>query len=99
MESSLINDDQVTASSEFDERHAAFHGRLNFKKGKGKAGGWSAATNDDSQWLQIAFPSYTKITGFATQGRNSPEYEQWVTKYELQYSDDGETFQYYPKVK
>ena len=64
MESGLINDDQITASSEFDERHAAFHGRLNFKEGKGKVGGWSAATNDDSQWLQIAFPQLHKNNRF-----------------------------------
>jgi len=35
-----------------------------------------------------------KVTRVATQGRYSV-YNQWVTKYKLQYSDDGVNFQYY----
>ena len=34
-----------------------------------------------------------EVTRLATQGRNG--YSQWVTKYKLQYSDDGVNFQYY----
>jgi len=34
------------------------------------------------------------VTRVATQGRNAA-YSQWVTKYKLQYSDDGVNFQYY----
>ena len=93
MESGLIQDAQITSSSQWDDNHAAKQGRLNFQAGGGKAGGWSARTNDGSQWIQVALPSYTKITGFSTQGRN--RYNQWVTKYKLQYSDDGVTFHYY----
>ena len=37
---------------------------------------------------------HTKVTRVATQGRNAA-YSQWVTKYKLQYSDDGVNFQYY----
>ena len=36
---------------------------------------------------------YTKITQFATQGRNA--FNQWVTQYKLEYSEDGVTFHYY----
>ena len=96
MESGVIKDNQITASSQWDANHAAIQGRLNFKAGGGKAGSWSARRNDGSQWIQIALPIYTKITHFATQGRNA--YQQWVTKYELQYSDDGVTFQYYQEA-
>ena len=105
MESRFIKDSQITASSEWDVNHAAIQARLNFKAGGGKQGGWSARSNDAYQWIQVALSSYTKLTGIATQGRNAA-YSQWVTKYQLQYSDDGVNFHYYkapgqssPKVK
>ncbi|XP_058960030.2 uncharacterized protein [Pocillopora verrucosa] len=93
MESGAILDAQITASSEFDGNHAATQGRLNFLAVPGKAGSWSARTNDASQWIQVKLPGYTKITQFATQGRNA--FNQWVTKYKLEYSEDGVTFHYY----
>ena len=104
METHLIKDAQITASSEWDSNHAAIQARLNFKEGGGKRGAWSALSSDSNQWLQVALGSYTKLTGIATQGRNGAN--EWVTKYQLQYSDDGVNFQYYkeagqrsPKVK
>ena len=93
MESGDIVDAQITASSEFDGNHAAKQGRLNFQAVPGKAGSWSARTNDVNQWIQIKLPGYTKITRFATQGRNA--FNQWVTQYKLEYSEDGVTFHYY----
>ncbi|XP_022782671.1 uncharacterized protein LOC111323557 [Stylophora pistillata] len=93
MESGDIVDAQITASSEWDGNHAARQGRLKFQAVPGKAGSWSARRNDVSQWIQIKLSGYTKITQFATQGRNA--YNQWVTKYKLQYSEDGVTFRYY----
>ena len=104
MENRLIKDAQITASSEYDSNHTAFQARLNFKAGGGKAGGWSARSNDANQWIQVALGNSTDLTGIATQGRNGNN--QWVTKYQLQYSDDGVNFDYYqapgqssPKVK
>ena len=104
MENRLIKDAQITASSEWDSNHAAIQGRLNFKAGGGKHGAWSARSNDANQWIQVALGSYTKLTGIATQGRNGAN--QWITTYELQYSDDGMNLHYYkvpgqisPKVK
>jgi len=104
MESGFIKDFQITASSQNDANHAAIQGRLNFKAGGGKRGGWSTFWNNANQWIQVALGSYTKLTSIATQGRNG--HSQWVTKYKLQYSDDGVNFHYYkdpgqssPKVK
>ena len=105
MENRRIKDAQITASSEFHPNYAAIQGRLNFKAGGGKQGGWSSRSNDANQWIQVALSSYTKLTGIATQGRNGHS-RQWVTKYQLQYSNDGVSFHYYkepgqssPKVK
>ena len=104
MESHIIKDAQITASSEWNSNHAAIQARLNFKEGGRKRGAWSARSNNANQWIQVALWSYTKLTGIATQGRNGAN--EWVTKYQLQYSDDGVNFQYYkeagqrsPKVK
>ena len=104
METRLINDAQITASSEYSSNHAAIQARLNFKTGGGKQGAWSASSNDANQWIQVALASYTTLTGIATQGRNGAN--QWVTEYQLQYSDDGVNFRYYkalcetlPKVR
>ena len=91
MENGKIKDKQIKASSSLtrrDENHAAKQGRLNFK------GSWSASTNDVNQWLQIDLLNYnTTVTRVATQGKNGKR--EWVTKYKLQYSDDGEKFQFY----
>ena len=88
MENSAILDEQITASSQLNSNHAPFHGRLHFQKS------WIAGTMDLHQWLQVDLVSqYTKVTRVATQGRN--DFDQWVTKYKLTYSDDGVNFQYY----
>ena len=104
MENRFIKDAQITASSQCDSNHAAIQARLNFQAGGGKTGAWSARSNDANQWIQVALKSYIKLTAIATQGRNG--HSQWVTKYQLQYSDDGVNFHYYkdpgqssPKVK
>ena len=93
MEDETITDAQVSASTRLDDNHSPSQARLNFKEVGRKAGGWSALRNDVNQWLQVTLGSYTRVTRVATQGRNG--YDQWVTKYELQYSDDGVTFQIY----
>ena len=94
MENGVISDGQISASSQWDANHAAIQGRLHFEAGRGKAGGWSARSNDANQWLQVDLGcENTAVTKVATQGRNA--YGQWVTKYMLQYSNDGVTFQYY----
>ena len=93
MESHLVKDSQITASSEWDANHAAIQARLNFLAGGGKAGGWSARHNNAGQWLQIDLASYQKVTWIVTQGRNG--HNQWVTKYRLQYSDGGLHYRFY----
>ena len=104
MESGAISDSQISASSEahIDANHAAIQGRLNFQETSVKAGAWVAATDDVNQWLQVDLGNQlTKVTRVATQGRNQSSqwpweaHSQWVTKYKLQYSNDGVNFQYY----
>ena len=94
MENGAISDGQISASSQLDASHAVTQARLRFKATAGKAGSWSARNNDLNQWLQIDLGiRHTHVTLVATQGRN--DFLQWVTKYKLQYSNDGVNFQYY----
>ena len=96
MENGAISDGQISASSEYDSNYAAHQGRLNFTENGSKMGAWAARQSDLNQWLQIdLLNNKTIVTRVATQGRNSVSYSEWVTKYKLQYSDDGVTFQYY----
>ena len=95
MQNGEIVDTQISSSSSMDEAHAASRGRLHLNATSGKAGAWSAGRNDNSQWLQVDLRNNNvRVTGVATQGRNG-RYAQWVTKYKLQFSDDGVNFQFY----
>ena len=94
MESGLVTKQQMTAYSSYDTNHGPSNARLNLAAARGKTGAWSAGANDENQWLQVDFLRNVKITTFATQGRQ--DYDQWVTKYKLAYSEDGSsTFQTY----
>ena len=95
MENNEILDKKITSSSEVDGVHAAIQGRLHFQATPGKAGSWSADSEDLTPWLQVDLNiRNTRVTGVATQGRNGP-FAQWVTEYKLQYSNDGISFIYY----
>ena len=46
-----------------------------------------------NQWLQVDIGYNSRVTGVATQGMNGNN--QWVSKYRIQYSSDGVTFEFY----
>jgi len=105
MASGEILDKKITASSEL-KAHAAHQGRLNFQEVDNgslrKAGSWAALENDQHQWLQVELlKEESVVTSVATQGRNrhlgwfGGSHSQWITKYKLQYSNNGANFQYY----
>ncbi|XP_074628765.1 discoidin, CUB and LCCL domain-containing protein 2-like isoform X2 [Acropora palmata] len=105
MASGEILDKKITASSEL-KAHAAHQGRLNFQEFDNgslrKAGSWAALANDQHQWLQVELLKEESVgTSVATQGRNrhlgwfGGSHSQWITKYKLQYSNNGANFQYY----
>ena len=93
MESGVISDSQISASSQWNDNHAANRARLNIKLTGNLKGGWSARHMNLHQWLQVDLGGYTTVTRVATQGRNG--HDQWVTKYRLLYGDDGVTFHLY----
>ena len=97
MESGSITDDQISASSQQDDNRAPERGRLNMKINGIKQGGWVPLKSDLNQWLQVDFGSYIRVTRVATQGRDG--YDEWVTKYRIQYSDDEVTFKFYKESR
>ena len=92
MENKEILDSQISASSKLDEDNAATLARLHLKEHGSKQGGWSALNNDFNQWLQVDLGSLTRVTLVATQGKSGSD--QWVSRYRLQYSHDGVTFNF-----
>ncbi|XP_078352346.1 EGF-like repeat and discoidin I-like domain-containing protein 3 [Oculina patagonica] len=89
MESGEILDLQITASSHYDDSNPAT------TKGRLRAETWVSKEKNADQWLQVDLGrQHTKVKGVATQGSNHG-LTQWVTKYKLQYSNNGVNFQYY----
>ena len=93
LESGEISDGQITASSSFDSTVLAPFARLNIKQASKTHGAWIAGSNNVNQWLQIDLSLQYNVTRVATQGRRV--FRQWVTGYNLLYSDDGVNFVYY----
>ena len=98
MENGAIPDSQISASSSYHSSKPHY-ARLNSKPvQRNRKGSWSAGSDDSSQWLQIDLgDQFTNVTCVATQGRQ--DYPQWVTKYNLQYSNDAITFHFYTDEK
>ena len=98
MESGAIADSQLTASSEYNAYHSTKRSRLHTKEISELArGAWVSSTNDGNQWLQIDVRKVLNVTHIATQGRNTYTPFQCVAKYKVQYSNDGQTFQFYKR--
>ena len=93
MENGAISDVQISASSQWDDNHGSHRARLNKRSFGNKRGAWSSLNNDIYQWLQVDLKTYTTVTRIATQGRS--DLDRWVTKYRLQYSEDGVIFHLY----
>ena len=104
MENREISDAQISASSQWDINHGSHRARLDRRRFGNKRGAWRSLKDDIYQWLQVDLGTYTTVTRIATQGRS--DMKQWVTKYRLQYSEDGVNFHLYkalgqdsPKVR
>ncbi|XP_030844550.1 uncharacterized protein LOC579853 isoform X8 [Strongylocentrotus purpuratus] len=90
LESYIIPDSSLTASSEYSADHGVKRGRLNLVRDGNLKGGWIARTRDANQWIQVDLLDLYRITSVATQGRQ--DYSQWVKSYKLACSTDGTTF-------
>ena len=88
MEDGTITDDQIRASSQYTSGHGPNNGRLDFTGGNGRVGAWCALFQDLNQWIQVDLRTLKTVSGIVIQGR-SDWGTQWVTKYKVQYGNDG----------
>ncbi|XP_026127337.1 venom prothrombin activator oscutarin-C non-catalytic subunit isoform X1 [Carassius auratus] len=90
MESGVITDAQITASSVATHWYSGqwhpWYARLNKY---GTVNAWRAKNNDIQPWIQVELKDIKKITGIITQGAKSYGNEMFVTTYSLEYSEDG----------
>ncbi|XP_067265312.1 coagulation factor V [Chanodichthys erythropterus] len=96
MESGLIKDTQITASSVAPSWYSGqwhpWYARLNMQ---GTINAWQAKNNDIQQWIQVELKDIKKITGIITQGAKSLRKEMFVKAYTLEYSEDGKRWTKY----
>lgn len=98
MESGAITNSQITASSELDSYHGITRVRLHtYETDVYSRGAWIPILNDLNQWIQVDLGKIRYVTHVATQGRNTHYPLQMVTKYKLQFSDDGASFLFYKR--
>ncbi|XP_051528143.1 contactin-associated protein-like 5 isoform X1 [Myxocyprinus asiaticus] len=77
-------------SSKSSNRRSPHFAKLNKRDG---GGGWSPSREDHQPWLQLDLQDRLKVTAIATQGCWGSS--DWVTRYQLQYSDSGRTWRTY----
>ncbi|XP_028407274.1 uncharacterized protein LOC114529904, partial [Dendronephthya gigantea] len=87
-----IKDYQITASS--TDRLSSylanpFEARIN-NTIFSRCGCWSPQSNSTSEWLQVDFLKQIAVTAVQTQGRN--DVDEWVTQYQVSFSQDGTNF-------
>ncbi|CAH3172634.1 unnamed protein product [Porites evermanni] len=87
LQNGRLRNSKITASSEWNHKHAAWLGRLGRPARSGYAGAWCAKHNNHYQWIKFDFSRPMRITQVATQGRQ--DYDQWVTRYTITSSVDG----------
>ena len=92
MESGLISNNSITASSQIDLASGPENARLHFKGSFDRFAGWMPKVheiNNHKDWLQVDFGAETQVTqGFY----NS---DMWVKSYSLRYSNNGSYFEQY----
>ncbi|XP_028408770.1 uncharacterized protein LOC114531336 isoform X2 [Dendronephthya gigantea] len=102
MESGLILDGQISASSLYSTTYREGLGRLNNNPNSGAAWqGWRPLDDDANPWFQVDFEIFAKVTSIFTLGLDGSTY--WTKKYLVSFSNDGRNFQNYiefgkPKV-
>ena len=61
LESGLVTNQQMSASSSLDKDHGPENARLNLAAIRGKTGAWAAKTNDQNQFLQVDFGEMSRL--------------------------------------
>eukprot|EP00795_Rhopilema_esculentum_P007452 gene7452-13218_t len=84
MASGRILNSQITASSIYDLNHKGYEARLNNYKV------WCTYNNNAMQYVQVDLGKIMQVFAVATQGH--PTWDNWVTSYEVTYSENGNLY-------
>ncbi|KAJ7383493.1 Hemicentin-1 [Desmophyllum pertusum] len=82
MQSKLIPDENITASSQLSANHTPAFARQDNPKGA-----WCSAPNDSLPYIQILLDEKKSITIIITQG--SDREQRWATQYQIKYLKEG----------
>ena len=82
LESGVILDAQLSASTEFDAARGAEFARLNNADGSH----WAPLTSNTGEWWKIDFGSIVQVVGISTQGGGGTA--NFVETYNLEFNDD-----------
>jgi hypothetical protein len=94
MESGLILNRQLSASSSNNKHSRPKNGRLKFKRTSDEYGGWMATSWDNDPWFMVDFLSNVTLTRVKlTQPDNVSSLS--VKKFEIDYGNDGVVFEYF----
>ncbi|XP_035872236.1 coagulation factor VIII [Phyllostomus discolor] len=89
MESKVISDAQITASSYLNNMFATWspsQARLHLQ---GRTNAWRPQVNNPEEWLQVDFRKTMKVTGITTQGAKSLLTNMYVKEFLISSSQDG----------
>ena len=85
-------DDKIQSSSAYNSDHDVRGCKLNviMPKEPWHSSAWCASASDKNPWIQVNFGTKLLITGVSIQGRG--DYNQYITKFRVLYSNDGRNF-------
>ena len=94
MESGLILDRQLSASSSDEKNSRPKNGRLNFNSTSEEYGGWMASSWDNNPWFMVDFISNVTLTSIILTKPDSVS-QKPVEEFEIAYGNDGVLFEYF----
>ncbi|XP_062261332.1 EGF-like repeat and discoidin I-like domain-containing protein 3 isoform X1 [Platichthys flesus] len=95
MKSRLISDEQLSASSSYSTWGIdtfTWHPQYARLDKQGKTNAWSPAHNNRSEWIQVDLQKTTRLTGIITQGAKDFGVVQFVSVFQVSYSNDGQSW-------
>ena len=94
MASGEIRNEQITASSAFNNDYSTFgahRARLNLTSWPP---GYRADSKQDTGWIKVELEKKMVITAIATQGYGDSSVEEWISRYMVMFSNGGD-FMYF----
>ena len=88
-----IPDSAITPSSQYNIYYGSQRARLRLVTQGSYIGAWSPKSSNTGEWIQFDLAENTKVTGIATQGRDS--YDWWTTSYSLSFRVNGGSYESY----